>query len=37
MLGIDWIARWVNWSTLWPLLLIAAGAAFIIRGSRKGE
>jgi phage shock protein C len=37
MLGIDWITRWVNWSTLWPLLLIAAGAAFIIRGSRKGE
>jgi phage shock protein C len=37
MLGLEWITRWLSWSTLWPLLLIAVGAAFIIRGSRKGE
>jgi phage shock protein C len=36
-LGIEWIARWINWSTLWPILLIAVGVAFILRGSRKGE
>jgi phage shock protein C len=36
-LGIAWISQWVNWSTIWPLLLIAVGVAFIIRGSRKGE
>lgn len=37
MLGLEWIARWIDWSTIWPLLLIAVGVAFIIRGSRKGE
>jgi phage shock protein C len=37
ILNLDWIARWINMSTLWPLLLIAIGVAFIVRGSRKGE
>jgi phage shock protein C len=37
ILNLEWITRWINWSTLWPLLLIAVGVAFIVRGSRKGE
>jgi len=36
-LGIAWISQWINWGTIWPLLLIAVGVAFLIRGSRKGE
>jgi len=36
-LGFGWLTQWINWSTLWPVLLIAIGAALIIRGSRKGE
>jgi phage shock protein C len=37
VLGLRWLTAWVNWSTLWPVLLIAVGVAFIVRGSRKGE
>jgi phage shock protein C len=37
MLGLEWLTVWVNWSTLWPVLLIAVGVALIIRGTRKGE
>jgi phage shock protein C len=36
-LGITWISQWFNWGTIWPLLLIAVGVAFLVRGSRKGE
>jgi hypothetical protein len=26
---------WINWSTLWPILIIILGVALILRGSRK--
>jgi phage shock protein C len=37
MLGLGWLTQWVNWSTLWPILIIVLGVALILRGSRKGE
>jgi phage shock protein C len=37
MLGLGWLTQWVNWSTLWPVLIIVLGVALILRGSRKGE
>jgi phage shock protein C len=37
MLGLGWLSAWVNWSTLWPILLIILGVALILRGTRKGE
>jgi phage shock protein C len=37
MLGLGWLTQWVNWSTLWPILIIVFGVALILRGSRKGE
>jgi phage shock protein C len=37
VLGIHWIISWVNWNTLWPLLIIAIGVAVILRGTKKGE
>jgi phage shock protein C len=36
-LGLGWLTAWLNWSTLWPVLLIAVGVALIVRGARKGE
>ncbi|MBN1440317.1 MAG: PspC domain-containing protein [Anaerolineales bacterium] len=35
MLGLEWLTAWMNWSALWPILLIVVGAALIIRGARK--
>jgi len=37
VLGIGWLSHWLNWGTLWPILIIIAGAALIVRGSRRGE
>ena len=37
MLGLGWLTQWINWSTLWPVLLIVLGVALILRGTRKGE
>jgi phage shock protein C len=37
ILGLSWLTSWFNWGTLWPVLLIAVGVAFILRGTRKGE
>ena len=37
MLGLGWLTQWVNWSTLWPVLIIVLGVALILRGTRKGE
>ena len=36
MLGLGWLTQWVNWSTLWPILIIVLGVALILRGTRKG-
>ncbi len=35
MLGLGWLTMWINWSTLWPILIITLGVALILRGSRK--
>jgi phage shock protein C len=37
ILGVEWLTAWINWSTLWPVLIIVLGVALIIRGTRKGE
>ncbi len=37
MLGLGWLTQWINWSTLWPVLIIVLGVALIVRGSRKAE
>jgi phage shock protein C len=37
MFGLQWLTNWINWSTLWPILIIALGVALILRGTRRGE
>jgi hypothetical protein len=33
-LGLRWL-QWVSLAVLWPLLLVAAGVALLVRGSRR--
>jgi phage shock protein C len=36
-LGLQWLTVWINWSTIWPVLIIVLGVALILRGTRRGE